>query len=69
MCLSLYDYQSKASRYRKGLTNLKIRVTQIKNIGESHTKKENKHNTKANQTTKGKRKGQKRNTKLMGKQG
>ena len=27
MCLSLYDYQSKASRYRKGLTYLKNRVT------------------------------------------
>ena len=27
MCLSLYDYQSKTSRYRKGLTYLKNRVT------------------------------------------
>ena len=27
MCLSLYDYQSKASRYRKGLTYLKNRAT------------------------------------------
>ena len=27
MCLSLYDYQAKASRYRKGLTYLKNRAT------------------------------------------
>ena len=27
MCLSLYDYQSKASRYSYGLTYLKTRVT------------------------------------------
>ena len=27
MCLSLFDYQSKASRYRKGLTYLKNRIT------------------------------------------
>ena len=27
MCLSLYDYQSKESRYRKGLTYLKYRAT------------------------------------------
>ena len=26
MCLSLYDYQSKASRYSNGLTYLKTRV-------------------------------------------
>ena len=31
-CLSLYDYQSKASRYSNGLTYLKTRVTTIKNI-------------------------------------
>ena len=45
MCLSLYDYQSKANRDRKGLTYLKNRVTinqkhkiesQIKNIKYSH---------------------------------
>ena len=27
MCLRLYDYQAKGSRYRKGLTYLKNRVT------------------------------------------
>ena len=27
MCLSLYEYQAKANRYRKGLTHLKNRAT------------------------------------------
>lgn len=27
MCLCLHDYQSKASRYRKGLTYLKSKIT------------------------------------------
>ena len=31
MCLSLYDYQAKASRYRKGLTSLKNRATTNQN--------------------------------------
>ena len=31
MCLSLYDYQAKASRYRKGLTYLKNRATTNQN--------------------------------------
>ena len=31
MCLSLYDYQTKANRYRKGLTHLKNRVNTNKN--------------------------------------
>ena len=31
MCLSLYDYQAKASRYRKGLTHLKNRATTNQN--------------------------------------
>ena len=31
MCLSLYDYQAKASRYRKGLTYLKNRATANQN--------------------------------------
>ena len=60
ICLSLqkYDYQSKASRYRKGLTYLKKRAT----TNKKHTidtkkpkRREHKHNTKENhQTTKGK---------------
>ena len=31
LCLSLYDYQAKASRYRKGLTYLKNRETTNQN--------------------------------------
>ena len=31
MCLNLYDYQAKASRYRKGLTYLKNRATKNQN--------------------------------------
>ena len=31
ICLSLYDYQAKASRYRKGLTYLKKRATTNQN--------------------------------------
>ena len=31
MCLSLYDYQAKVSRYRKGLTYLKNRATTNQN--------------------------------------
>ena len=31
MCLSLYDYQDKVSRYRKGLTYLKNRATTNQN--------------------------------------
>ena len=51
MCLSLYDYQSKASRYRKGFIYLKNRVT----TNQKHTidsqkpkRREHKHNTKEN---------------------
>ena len=59
MYLSLYDYQSKASRYSNGLTNFKTRVT----TNQKHTiysqkpkRRAHKHNTKENhQTTKGKR--------------
>ena len=60
MYLSLYNYQGKASRYRKWLTYLKIRVTtNQKYTLESHKPeiKESKHNTKESyQTTKGKTK-------------
>ena len=31
MCMSLYDYQAKASKYRKGLTCLKNRATKNQN--------------------------------------
>ena len=55
MCLSLYDYQSKASRYSSGLTYLKNRVTtnQKHTIDSQKTKRrEHKHNTKENHQTK-----------------
>ena len=74
MCLSLYDYQSKARRYyRKGLLRLKNRLTtnQKYTIDSQKPKtREHKQNTKENlQTTKGKRKGkeQRRNIKSKGK--
>ena len=54
MCLSLYDYQSKASRYRNGLAYLKNRViTNEKNTIDSQKpkRKELKHNTKENHQT------------------
>ena len=58
MCLSLYNYQSKASRYSYGLTYLKTRVTtnqKHKTDSQKPKRKEIKHNTKENhQTTKAK---------------
>ena len=77
MCLSLYDYQSKANRYSYVLTYLKIRVT----TNQKHTidsqkpkRKELKYNTKEkHQTTEGKTKRRRneyrRTTKSTGKQG
>ena len=70
----LYDYQSKASRYRKGLTYLRNRVTtnQKHTIDSQKPKlREHKHNTKENHETtigktKRKRKEQRRNTKSTG---
>ena len=60
MCLILYDYQSKASIYRKGLTYLNNVVTTNKKhtIDSQKPKKtEHKCNTKGNhQTIKGKTK-------------
>ena len=38
MGVSLYDYQAKASRYRKGLTYLKNRTKQIKTKHYIHKK-------------------------------
>ena len=59
-CLSLYDYQSKASRYKKGLTYLINRVTtnqKHKIDSQKPKRREHQHNTKENhQTTKGKTK-------------
>ena len=51
MCLNLYNYLSKASRYSYGLTHLKTRViTDKKYIINSQNPKRNelKHNTKEN---------------------
>ena len=70
MCLSLYDYQSKASRYRMGLTYLKNRIaTNQKHTIDSQKPKRREHkcNTKENhQTTKGKmkKKGTKKKCKI-----
>ena len=58
MCLRLHDYQSKTSRFRKGLIYLKNKVTR----NQKHTinsqkpkRREHKKNTKENhQTTRGK---------------
>ena len=65
MCLSLHDYQSKASTYRKGLMYLKNRATtnQKHTIDSQNPKREHKHKIKGNhQTTK--RKKDKRNKEI-----
>ena len=71
MCWSLYDYLSKASRYREGLTYLKNRAaTNKKHTIDSQMPKrrENKHEIKGNyQTTKRKR-SKRRNKESTGKQ-
>ena len=73
MCLSLYDYQYKASRYRKGLTYLKNRATaNQKHTIDSQKPKRREHNHKIkgnNQTSKRKtkRKEQRRNNQLENK--
>ena len=47
MCLSLYDYRSRASRYRKGLTYLKNRATTNQNpTTHSQKLKRREHNNK-----------------------
>ena len=75
MCLSLYDYQSKVNRHRKGLTYLKNKAT----TNQKHTvdsqkpkRRGHKHKIKGNhQITKRKTKRteQRRNTESTGKQG
>ena len=60
MCLSLYDYQAKTSRYRKELMYLKKRATtnQNKKIHSQKLKtKGHKHKIKGNHQTKGEKKG------------
>ena len=71
MCLSLYDYQAKASRYRNGLTFLKSRATTNQNQTIHSQKLKRRGHTqkiKGNHPTK-KRKEQRRNTESTGKQG
>ena len=69
--MSLYDYQAKASRYRKGLTYLKNRATtnqnQILHL-QKLKRKALKHKTNGNHPTK-KRKEDRRNIESTGKQG
>ena len=62
MCLSLYDYQAKASRYRKGLTCLKNQATTNQNQtlhSQKLKRKVLKHKINGNHPTK-KRKDEKR---------
>ena len=52
MCLSLCDYQAKASRYRKGLTNLKNRAAANQNqiTGSQELKREEDTNIQEKET-------------------
>ena len=71
MCLSLYDYQAKASRYRKGFMYLKNRETTNQNQtlhSQKLKRKGHKHKIKGNHPTK-KIKEQRRNMESNGKQG
>ena len=45
MCLSLYDYQFKASRYSNGLTYLKTRVNHKSKTYNRFTKKQKEENS------------------------
>ena len=70
MCLSLWDYQAKASRYRKELTYLKNRAAAHQNqTSHSQKLKRNilKYKLNGNHPTK-KRKEDKRNKESTGKQ-
>ena len=65
MCLRLYDYQTKASRYRKGLTYIKNRATTNQN--QTLHSQELKHKLNGNHPTKT-IKEQRENTESTGKQ-
>ena len=70
MCLSLYDYQSKTSKYRKGLTYLKNKVTtKQKHTTDSQEPKrrEHKQEKKIIKPQKRKQKGTKKKHKIKGK--
>ena len=54
MCLGLYDYQAKASRYRKGLTCLKNKATTNQNQtlhSQKLKRRGHKHKMKGNHPT------------------
>ena len=71
MCLGLYDYQTKASRYRKGLTYLKNRATTNQNQtlhSQKLKRKVLKHKISGNHPTQN-RKEEKRNIESTGKKG
>ena len=71
MCLSLYDYQAKVSRYRKVLTYLKNRATTNQSQilhSQKLKRKILKYEINGNHPTK-KRKEEKRNIESAGKQG
>ena len=54
MCLRLYDYQAKASGYRKGLTYLKNKATTNQNqtLHSQKLKRNKKNKIKGNHSTK-----------------
>ena len=61
MCLNLYDYQSKASRYSKELTHLKNRATTNQNQTihlQKPKRRGHKHKIKGNHLTKKRNKGE-----------
>ena len=61
MCLSLYDYEAKAGRYRKGLTYLKNRTMTNQNQtlhSQKLKRKVLKHKINGNHPTKKKKKGE-----------
>ena len=70
MCLNIYDYQDKTSRYKQGLTYLKTGQTQIKTkhyIQKTKRRKVYKHKIKGYHPTE-KKKGTRRNIETTRKQ-
>ena len=63
MCLSLYDFQAKASRYRKGLTYLKNRAT-TNQKQTLHSQKEKDTSIKEKKVLQPKKKGIKEKTRI-----
>ena len=73
MCLSLYDYQVKANRYRNGLIYLKNRATASQNQTTTHSQKLKRegceHKINGNHPTKKRKKKGKKEKHKIGKQG